>query len=70
MADIRPSESGGANSRPTTQTGTRFRSERWAPEAQALLRIVTAYLFIQHGTAKLLHVPHMPTFDQVQLSCR
>lgn len=44
-----------------------FRPERWAPEAQALLRIVTGYLFLQHGTAKLLHVPHVAMFDQVQL---
>lgn len=39
----------------------------WAPRAQALLRIVTAYLFLQHGTAKLFHVPHVEMFDQVQL---
>jgi putative oxidoreductase len=44
-----------------------FRPERWIPEAQGLLRIVAAYLFIQHGTAKLLHVPHVAMFDQVQL---
>lgn len=42
-------------------------SGRWVSEAQALLRIVTAYLFLQHGTAKLLHVPHVAMFDQVQL---
>lgn len=35
----------------------------WTPRAQALLRIVTAYLFVQHGTAKLLHVPHLAMFD-------
>jgi len=52
---------------PPRDTGTRFRPERWAPEAQGLLRIVSAYLFIQHGTAKLLHVPHVAAFDQVQL---
>jgi putative oxidoreductase len=39
----------------------------WTPRAQALLRIVTAYLFITHGTAKLLHVPHVATFDNLQL---
>lgn len=38
----------------------------WAPRALALLRIVTAYLFLQHGTAKLLHVPHVAMFDALQ----
>jgi putative oxidoreductase len=39
----------------------------WTPRAQALLRIVTAYLFLQHGTAKLLHVPHVAMFDNLQI---
>ena len=56
-----------ANSPRPTSAGTRFRPERWAPEAQGLLRMVCAYLFLQHGTAKLLHVPHVADFDQVQL---
>ena len=55
-----------ANTQLTTDTHG-FRPERWAPQAQAVLRIVTAYLFLQHGTAKLLHVPHVAMFDQVQL---
>lgn len=41
--------------------------DRWQPCTQALLRIVTAYLYLQHGTAKLLHVPHVAMFDQLQL---
>lgn len=41
--------------------------ETWQPRALAVLRIVTAYLFLMHGTAKLLHVPHMANFDNVQL---
>ena len=41
--------------------------ERWRPRVLAVLRIVTAYLFIQHGTAKLLGVPHVAMFDGVQL---
>ena len=32
-------------------------SERWAPTAIAVLRIVTALLFIEHGTAKLFGFP-------------
>ena len=39
----------------------------WAPKAQALLRIVTGYLFLVHGTAKLFHVPHMAMFDHLHL---
>ena len=39
----------------------------WTPRAQALLRIVAGYLFITHGTAKLLQVPHMPMFDNLQI---
>jgi len=35
----------------------------WSPRALAALRIVTAYLFVQHGTAKLFHVPHLAMFD-------
>jgi putative oxidoreductase len=39
----------------------------WTPRALAALRIVTAFLFLQHGTAKLLHVPHVSMFDGLQL---
>jgi len=37
----------------------------WTPRAQALLRIVTAFLFLQHGAAKLLHFPHVEMFDNL-----
>jgi putative oxidoreductase len=30
---------------------------RWQPQLQALLRIVAALLYLEHGTAKLLHFP-------------
>ena len=39
----------------------------WTPRALGLLRIVTAYLFLMHGTAKLLGVPHAASFDKLQL---
>ena len=39
----------------------------WTPRALALLRIVTAYLYVTHGTAKLLGVPHVGAFDKLQL---
>jgi putative oxidoreductase len=38
----------------------------WAPRLLGLLRIVTGFLFLQHGTAKLLHVPHVAMFDGLQ----
>jgi len=39
----------------------------WVPRAQGLLRIVVAFLFLQHGTAKLFHVPHVAMFDNLQV---
>src|SRR5687767_8154878 len=41
--------------------------QAYTPYALAALRIVTAYLFIQHGTAKLFGVPHQAMFDGLQL---
>lgn len=39
----------------------------WTPRGLALLRIVTAFLFLQHGTAKLLHIPHVAMFDTLSM---
>jgi putative oxidoreductase len=39
----------------------------WAPRLQSILRIVVGGLFLQHGSAKLLHLPHVASFDSVQL---
>ncbi|MEX8520495.1 MAG: DoxX family protein [Leptothrix sp. (in: b-proteobacteria)] len=36
-------------------------------QAQAVLRIVTGFLYLQHGSTKLLHVPHIAMFDQLHL---
>jgi putative oxidoreductase len=41
--------------------------DTWTPRAQALLRIVTGYLFLTHGTSKLFGVPHMAMFDNLQI---
>jgi putative oxidoreductase len=41
--------------------------DTWTPRALAVLRIVTAFLFVQHGSAKLLHVPPVAMFDQLPL---
>lgn len=41
--------------------------DAWTPRAQALLRIVTAFLFLQHGSAKLLHLPHVASYDALSI---
>ncbi|HZJ81680.1 MAG TPA: DoxX family protein [Guyparkeria sp.] len=40
--------------------------EAWCPRALSVLRIVTAYLLIPHGTAKLFGAPHQAMFDGLQ----
>jgi putative oxidoreductase len=44
--------------------------DTWSPRALAVLRLVTAYLYLQHGTSKLLHVPHVAMFDQLSVLSR
>lgn len=39
--------------------------QRYQPYVLSILRIVTGYLFIQHGTTKLLHLPYIEMFSQV-----
>jgi putative oxidoreductase len=41
--------------------------DEWRPRALAVLRIVTAYLFMAHGTSKLFGMPHVPMFDGLQV---
>lgn len=41
--------------------------DTWAPRALAALRMVTGFLFLQHGTAKLFHVPHVASFDSLRV---
>jgi putative oxidoreductase len=48
------------NSRDTTL-------QRWSPQLRSVLRIVAALLFVQHGSAKLLHVPDQPMFAHLEL---
>jgi putative oxidoreductase len=42
--------------------------ESWRPRALAILRIVTAYLLIPHGTAKLFDTRHQAMFDELQVA--
>jgi putative oxidoreductase len=41
--------------------------EVWSPRVLSVLRIVTAFLFMMHGTAKLFQIPHQAMFDNLQL---
>jgi putative oxidoreductase len=38
----------------------------WTPCLLSALRVVVGYLYLQHGTAKLLHVPHVAMFDKLR----
>ncbi len=39
----------------------------WAPQLLSVFRIIFALLFVEHGTAKLFHFPHVAMFDSVQV---
>jgi len=39
----------------------------WTSRALALLRLVSAFLLIQHATAKLFGFPHVAYFDNLQV---
>ncbi len=41
--------------------------DRFLPHALALLRVATALMFMQHGSAKLFGVPHVAMFDGLKL---
>jgi putative oxidoreductase len=44
--------------------------DKWTPRALAALRVVTGFLYLQHGTSKLLHVPHVAMFDRLPVLSR
>ena len=41
--------------------------QTWTPRLLSVLRIVAGLLFVEHGSAKLLHFPHVDMFDNLQL---
>ena len=41
--------------------------DRYFPHVLALLRVATALMFMQHGSAKLFGVPHVAMFDGLKL---
>ncbi len=40
--------------------------QTWSPRLLSVLRIMTALLLLQHGTAKYLGFPHVAAFDNLQ----
>jgi putative oxidoreductase len=40
---------------------------KMSPQIRSVLRIVAALLFVQHGSAKLLHVPYQAMFAHLHL---
>lgn len=42
-------------------------SSSWRDRALSVLRIVSAFIFTLHGTAKILHVPHLARYDDLHL---
>ncbi|WP_442595670.1 DoxX family protein [Parapusillimonas sp. JC17] len=40
----------------------------WTPRVLSILRIVSGYMLLLHGTAKLLGAPHVAMFDNLQIA--
>ena len=45
----------------------RMTLQAWSPRILSVLRVVAGLLFVQHGSAKLLHVPYQAMFAHLQL---
>jgi putative oxidoreductase len=41
--------------------------DTWTPRALGLMRTVVGYLYLTHGTAKLLGIPHQKMFENLQV---
>jgi putative oxidoreductase len=41
-------------------------SQTWSPRLLSVLRVMTALLLLQHGTAKFFGFPHFEPFDNLQ----
>jgi putative oxidoreductase len=41
--------------------------DAWSPRLRSVLRMIAAFLFMMHGTAKLFQIPHQAMFDNLQL---
>jgi putative oxidoreductase len=51
----------------TSVRRTAFDVAAWSPHVLGALRIVTAFLFMSHGMAKILHVPFLPQYANLSL---
>ncbi len=40
----------------------------WSPQLLSVLRLMTGLLFLSHGSAKLLHFPHVDMFNDLQVA--
>ena len=40
---------------------------RWEPHVRSVLRIVSAFMFMLHGTQKILNFPPSPRYEHLQL---
>lgn len=40
---------------------------KWQPQLLSVLRIVAGLLYLEHGTAKILHFPHVAMFDAAKI---
>ena len=43
---------------------------KFAPQIQAILRIVVGLVFLQHGLSKLIDFPHMQALDQMPVALK
>lgn len=41
---------------------------KWQPQLLSVLRIVASLLFVEHGTVKLFHFPHVAMFDNLKIA--
>lgn len=56
-----------ASATPTASASLADTLSAHAPKALAVLRIVTALVFLAHGTAKFFAIPHVAMFDQMPI---
>ena len=56
-----------ASATPTASASLADTLSAHAPKALAVLRIVTALVFLAHGTAKFFAFPHVAMFDQMPI---
>jgi putative oxidoreductase len=52
---------------PEDDTMTTTTTASWAPRLYSLIRIGAGYMLLLHGSAKLLGIPHVEAFDNLQI---